>query len=405
MPPGLLSLDGPGATEPAVAGAKAASLASARRLGLPALPGLVLPVDASRAAVLAASTTLATGGTGAARPAALRTRLPRRTDSALRAAVTALGGRVIVRSSSPLEADHRWSGAFCSVCEVGPGDAGTAVRACWASAFAPDPLGRAEACGVRADELALAVLIQPELTPQAGGVARVVDGAVRVTAVTGHPGALLSGWSTGETVVVAAGSRAPAVPARILDGPAVAEVADLALRTADLLGHDSVEWALAGGTVHLLQSSRAATTAPAPAAPAAMPGALRAAGTAAVAGDAIGVLRYVRPHQTVDGAGPVILVVDRPVPALAPLLFGARALVSVSGPAECHLVEVARAIGVPVLTGVDVASVTGPLAQLNAGRRLASIDGARAELVVQPRTATAATDPVAAVITTASTLE
>jgi hypothetical protein len=32
-------------------------------------------------------------------------------------------------------------------------------------------------------ELALAVLVQPELAPAAGGIARVEDGGVRVTAV------------------------------------------------------------------------------------------------------------------------------------------------------------------------------------------------------------------------------
>ncbi|MDQ7910352.1 PEP/pyruvate-binding domain-containing protein [Phytohabitans sp. ZYX-F-186] len=398
VPPGLLSLDGPGATDPAVAGAKAASLARARRMGLPALPGLVLPVSAGRAAARAAAGALAGRGAGAARPAALRTRLPEHTGSALRTAVAALGGRVIVRSSSPLEADHRWSGAFSSVGEVGAEDVGTAVRACWASAFAPDPLDRARACGVAPDELALAVLVQPELTPEAGGVARVEGGTVRVTAVAGHPGALLSGWSTGETVVVEKATAAAAGEAT------AAAVADLAWRAAELLGHDTVEWAVEDGTVHLLQSSRG-PAAPAPTGPSATPDGLTVSGTAAVAGDAVGPLRYVRPHQTVELTEPGILVVDRPVPALAPLLFGARGLVSVSGPAQCHLVEVARAIGVPVLTGVDVASVTGPLEQLNAGRRLAAIDGTRAVLVVQPGPAAAPTDPAAAAITATSTLE
>lgn len=390
------------AADPAVVGAKAATLALARRVGLPVLPGWVLPVASGRAAATAAATALAERGTGAARPAALRTPLTGREEEALRTAVVELGGRVIVRSSSPLEADLRWSGAFASVGEVGPDDIGVAVRSCRASAFAPDPLERAEACGVAPEDLALAVLLQPELIPERGGVARIVDGTVHITAVDGHPGALLSGWTTGKTIT---------------DG-AVTALAD---QTAGLLGHDTIEWAVADGTLYLLQSAKSAEKpinrgntaggrwvsgvgADGQWADAAADGQW-VGGTVAVAGDAVGILRYVHPHQPVSTAEPTILVVDRPVPALAPLLFGARGLVSVSGPAACHLVEVARAIGVPVLTGADVASVTGPLAQLNAGRRLAAIDGARAALVVQPGPAAAATDLAAAVTTVTSALE
>ena len=81
----------------------------------------------------------------------------------LRAAVHSLGGRVIVRSSSPLEYDPRWAGAFTSVAEVGPDDVLTAVRSCWAAAFAVDPLARLDASGLPLDALELGILIQPEL--------------------------------------------------------------------------------------------------------------------------------------------------------------------------------------------------------------------------------------------------
>jgi len=52
--------------------------------------------------------------------------------------------------------------------------------------------------------------------------------------------------------------------------------------------------------------------------------------------------------------------VDRPVPALAPLLFGARGVIARSGAAACHLAEVARSLGVPMVTGCPADSVTGP---------------------------------------------
>jgi signal transduction protein with GAF and PtsI domain len=57
-----------------------------------------------------------------------------------------------------------------------------------------------------------------------------------------------------------------------------------------------------------------------------------------------------------------ILLVDRPVPALAPLLFGARGVISRSGAAGSHLAEVARSLGVPMVTGCRTETVTGPAA-------------------------------------------
>ena len=49
----------------------------------------------------------------------------------------------------------------------------TAVRSCWASAFAVDPLARLDACGLPPEALELGVLLQPEIRPVAGGMARV----------------------------------------------------------------------------------------------------------------------------------------------------------------------------------------------------------------------------------------
>ena len=53
----------------------------------------------------------------------------------------------------------------------------TAVRSCWAAAFAVDALARLDACGLPLDALELALLIQPELQPDAGGTARVIPAA------------------------------------------------------------------------------------------------------------------------------------------------------------------------------------------------------------------------------------
>ncbi|MFY1632427.1 PEP/pyruvate-binding domain-containing protein [Solwaraspora sp. WMMB335] len=393
-----IALDDPRAADPAVAGAKAAALARARRAGLPVLPGVVLPVAAAGPAVAAARHALAERGVGGARPAAGAVGVPAPLRAAMAAAVDRLGGRVIARSSSPLEADHRWSGAFSSICEVRAADVATAVRSCWAAAFAPDPLERARHSGYDPAELALAVLLQPEIAPETGGLIRLDGDRAQVTAVAGHPGALLSGWVTGQTYRVDArtGRPEPVAETRpVLGDDAIAELVELARRTHRHTGGDLLEWALAAGRLHLLQVGRQERGATAPGPPAsgrpgtglpALPGAgRRVTGTVSVAGDAVGPLRYVQPHQpyqhTTTGG---ILVCDRPVPALAPLLFGARGLVSIAGPVDCHLVEVARALGVPTLLHTPVERITGGLDRINTVDWLAAIDGARSELVVLP---------------------
>jgi phosphoenolpyruvate synthase/pyruvate phosphate dikinase len=378
-----ISLDDPAATEVASVGAKAAALARARRAGLPVLPGHVLPVVAGRAALRAGCAALARGGSGAARRAALATPVDEALSERLSALVDRLGGRVIVRSSSPLEADHRWSGAFSSLNEIGPADIAVAVRSCWASAFAVDPLERLERCGLDPERLGLAVLVQPEFVPDAGGTARVVGDDVHVTGVQGHPGALLSGWADGATATELGALVGESV---------VTRAARLATAVRDQIGDDTIEWAAAGGVVSLLQSSRAPSPVEIPAAsrPDRTEGDIaslvlvkgrRVAGTMSVLGDAAGRLRYVRPHERAPGAGD-ILVCDRPLPAFAPLLFGAQAVVTLGGPDDSHLAAVARSLGVPMLVRAPVERVTGPAEEINAAGWLGVVDSARGELAL-----------------------
>ena len=283
--------------------------------------------------------------------------------------VDGLGGRVIVRSSSPLEGDVRWAGAFSSVTGVGREDVAAAVRSCWASAFAVDPLRRLEGCGLELEALELAVLVQPEITPEAGGVARAVgDEPVSVEGVRGHPGALLSGWAEPEP----------------LDAEVVAEVRALADRVHDVLGDDVIEWAACDGKVWLLQSSRSAPEDRGAAQAVPMPrDGLRVAGRPAAPGTAAGPLVACWPHETgaKDCLGAIMLV-DRPVPALAPLLFGARGVIARAGAASSHLAEVARSLGVPMVVGCRHETVTGP--HPAAGAWFATINGATGEVVLAP---------------------
>jgi phosphohistidine swiveling domain-containing protein len=139
----------------------------------------------------------------------------------------------------------------------------------------------------------------------------------------------------------------------------VADVAGVARRVYAELGDDVIEWGACDGKVWLLQSQRGASR---PAvAPITQPPehGIRVPAQPAAPGTATGPLVPCRPHQTVDCRG-AILLVDRPLPALAPLLFGARGVISRAAAAGSHLAEVARSLGVPMVTGCHPETVAGP---------------------------------------------
>jgi phosphohistidine swiveling domain-containing protein len=426
----LISLDDPAATRAELTGGKAAALARARQAGLPALPGYVAPIREGAAALRAGCAALREAGRPAARRAVLAAPVAPDLAAVLARAVTELGGRAIVRSSSPLEADPRWSGAFSSIREIGPGDVTAAARSCWSSAFAPDPLDRLEHCGLDPAALGLSLLVQPDLDPEAGGLARLSADEVEVTWVTGHPGAMLAGAEDGETARAGPGTASrpaeafggPAVaarpaaigrPAQALGGLVLRDVAALARAVQAACGDDVIEWAWAGGRVILLQCGSGARTGRgsetpagaagwsgigsvaggAPPLPGAGRGAARLAGRACVMGDAIGRLRYAAPGRALPAStGPAspelpgpILVAARPLASLAPLLFGARGIVCQSGAGDSHLAGVARALGVPMLVQVPLTDVVGPLDSVGQDPGwLAVISGQRAELDLVP---------------------
>jgi pyruvate,water dikinase len=383
-------------------GFKAARLARALNAGLPVLPGWVVPVSASREVLRSGAAAVLADGVAAGRVAVLARALDPVLEAELRAVVDGFGGRVIVRSSSPLEADPVWAGAFSSVMGVGREDVAGAVRSCWASAFAVDPLRRLDACGLPLEALELAVLLQREVTPEAGGVARIEPGSVagvEVAGVRGHPGPLLTGWAEGLRDADLAGLIGPGT---------VADVAGLARRVYAELGDDVIEWASCGGTVWLLQSLRSAPAGPAVSAPddlaalatGAAPAAASGTGMAALAaliqqrgtrvaaqpaapGTAAGPLLPGKPHEPLSrDCRDAILLVDRPLPALAPLLFGARGVISRSGAACSHLAEVARSLGVPMVTGCRPETVTGR--EPAPGAWLAAVDGSTGAVTLLP---------------------
>ena len=181
----------------------------------------------------------------------------------LRVRVPALGSILVVRSSSPLEGEGRWAGAFTSYMNITPDQIDVAVRGCWASVYSRDVLERCENEGIDPATLRLAVLIQPMIDFEAGGAARAsADDVVHVTATSGSPAELMTGWVAGEEILVDAKSTVPVTGTRVIGGQPLVDVAELTRRSRKLLGEDLIEWGYAPtfGVV-LLQCKRTAAIA------------------------------------------------------------------------------------------------------------------------------------------------
>jgi phosphohistidine swiveling domain-containing protein len=261
----LIWLDDAGCLDARTCGDKAARLARARGHGFPVLPGFVVPASASLQVLEHAVATSDTGVFGA------RLTVMDSDVAALAPAVEAarrLAPSVVVRSSSPVEGSGRWAGAFSSYIGVPPDDVPTAVRGVWSSAIV-DHLDQDDAdLAVEKktpEHVEMAVLVQPEVTPELSGTARVErDGSVSVVSTQGAPAALVAGWARGTTSRV---DRTGDVQSNETD-PAhreiVGRVAALAAALRDTTGDDLLEWAALAGDVVLLQCRQGEDTKPHP---------------------------------------------------------------------------------------------------------------------------------------------
>lgn len=249
MSDGVLDLDDPRCTDSSVAGAKAAWLARARRAGLPALPGIVIPAAVSREAMEIGRSVLTHRGPGGARLAMAQHPLPYAIADEIPGRVAALGVPVIVRSSSLLEDNGEWAGAFESLIAHHVDSVVPAVTSCYASAFATSTLERAVAADIPPGSVPMAILIQPLAEPIIGGVAYLVDGTVDIVTGAGASMGMLAGADTNTVEIPIA----------------VADELDRILRLAhDELGITACEWAQVQGRLVLLQVKRAVRRTPRP---------------------------------------------------------------------------------------------------------------------------------------------
>jgi hypothetical protein len=379
----ILGLDDPAASDPTRSGAKAATLAAARRAGLPILPGFVVEAAASRRHLGIGAAALAERGSGGARLAVHATPLDK-TEEVV-AAARALAPTLAVRSSSPLEGGGAWAGAFTSYTGVTPEEVPKAVVGCWASAFSVDALGRQHRHGIEPGSAPLAVLVQPSLDPSAAGVAEITaEGGIRVEAVAGPPAPLLQGWARGLVATRVPGGEWDGAAAVTLAGRDALDEIAAALTTAKRrLGCDRCEWAVAGEAwvLQLGVVARPGSTAgphrartPAdlvPAVQAAMsaPGApgldihLAAAvvldhgerrqGVPAAPGVGVGRRHHLRDPDVTPPPHAVITAAQA-VPVLSQAIWDAAGLVTGSGSPAAHLFEAARSLGVPAVCGVDL---------------------------------------------------
>jgi phosphohistidine swiveling domain-containing protein len=242
-----------GARDRVLVGVKAARLAAAAGAGLPVLPGWVIPLDASSDALQGGMDALERGSAAGAYLAAMESPVPADLEE-LRRRAAPEDQPLVVRSSTLLDDDGRWAGAFASYVGVGTSDLATAVRGCWASAFSGDVLGRCRETGIEVGGLRIGVLLQPYLRLETGGTARVhPEGTVAVTAAHGGPAGVVSGRDGFEVIV--------GVDGRVAEGPGdsgfhadtVEAAAALARRAGAVVSAGVIEWGAIGDELFLLQ--------------------------------------------------------------------------------------------------------------------------------------------------------
>ena len=246
--------------DPMRVGTKARTLARLVRAGFAVPEGMVLTSDALARVMEAAGL-----GPGSSPDAVVAAPIPNDVEAAIRQLDAQFPDTAVaVRSSASGEdlPEASFAGLYETVLHVRGLEAlRAAVRRVWASAVAV-PASAGGGIGTRAQLPAIAVLVQRQLEPDVAGVAFTANPVtgnrdeVLVSAVPGLGDALVSGGADPDEWTVDSGS---ATATRVVD-QALAEaqargVAEMARRVeAALGGPQDVEWAMAGGRLHVLQS-------------------------------------------------------------------------------------------------------------------------------------------------------
>lgn len=286
-----------GRTDLATAGGKGAALGELLRHGFPVPPGFIVTTDAYRllldetglgAALDGIDQNMADGG--ALRALFARFGMPAAVRSEIGEAYAALGGgAVAVRSSATAEdlpgaAFAGQQDTFLNV--VGEESVAEAVADCWASLWTDRAIAYRQRRGIDPREVAIAVVVQKMVPADVAGVMFTANpvtgerGEIVVDASRGLGEAVVSGRVTPEHYVLDRTGRirsfAPGGgevvispdadggttehPGNRSPGPSLAEarlreLADLGYKAQEHFGRpQDMEWALAGGRIHVLQS-------------------------------------------------------------------------------------------------------------------------------------------------------
>jgi phosphoenolpyruvate synthase/pyruvate phosphate dikinase len=377
----IIGLDHPAALDPRRAGAKAAALARASQSGVPVLPGFVVAASASAEHMGMGRAALESRGSGGARLAV--SSQPPPAAAQLKGAGENLSSALVVRSSSPIEGEGSWAGAFTSYMGVSPEELPKAVVGCWASAFSVDALDRARRAGIEPGSVPMAVLVQPAINPITSGVAEVgLDGTIRVDAVAGSPAPLLSGWARGAVATCHPGEGWEGAEAIALIGIETLGQLGSILNTArHSHGYNRCEWGVAGSlwilqlgtvaaplfTAETLLSPHPGRTGvgnPLAAAAALLEQGSKTQGMPASPGIGVGIRHHFAAGRKLGPPG-AIITASAAFPDLSQLIWNAAGLVTDLGSPAAHVFEAARSLHVPAVCGVDLGSESDQIVAVN----------------------------------------
>jgi rifampicin phosphotransferase len=254
----LIPLDDPACADPALAGTKAATLASLVAAGFPVPEGIVLTTEAFHPLA---------GEPEAGEVTSRRARLPEWVERAIIQAADRFGNAPLaVRSSGVAEDldDASFAGQYDSVLGVrGAEELVEAVERCWASASSGFLLRYREQVGKDGSAAPMAVLIQRLVDAETAGVAFTADpvsgdrSTTVIEAVRGLSNRALAGEVTPERWSVAGDGTAQRQGgvSGVLEPTKVQKIARLARQIGAHLGRpQDVEWAVAEGQVWVVQA-------------------------------------------------------------------------------------------------------------------------------------------------------